>query len=137
MLNFRAITRGFLVDITTTCLFVATLSVFLIDPGSSAFAPIEKLQATSFIDWTCLIGGLTMTILGGFVCGRMVPNRQLTHASALGCLSLFASIFLGGQALGSLDWYTFMGLTLTVPAAQMGGVFAGIYTAWTKSPASE
>jgi hypothetical protein len=35
MLNYRAIARGFLVDMSTTCLFAATLSVILIDPGSS------------------------------------------------------------------------------------------------------
>ena len=133
MLNFRAISRGFLVDITTTCLFAAALSILLVDPGSSAFSPIERLQHTSFIDWSCLIGGLAMTVLGGFVCGRMAPGREITHTSALGCLSLLASILLGGQEMSNMDWYTFVGLTFTVPAAQFGGVIAGLSRVWDRS----
>jgi hypothetical protein len=131
MLNYRAIGRGFLVDVTTTCLFAATLSVVLIDPGSSDISLAERISGSDLINWICMLGGLSLTALGGFVCGRMVPNRELTHASAVGCLSLLAAIFLGGGVGPHMDWYTFTGLVLTVPVAQLGGVVAGIYTAWT------
>ena len=130
MLNYRAIGRGFLVDVTTTCLFAATLSVVLIDPGSSDISLAERISGSDLINWICMLGGLSLTALGGFVCGRMVPNRELTHASAVGCLSLLAAIFLGGGVGPHMDWYTFTGLVLTVPVAQLGGVVAGIYTAW-------
>ena len=126
MLNYRAIGRGFLVDVTTTCLFAATLSVVLIDPGSSDISMAERISGSGLINWICMIGGLSLTALGGFVCGRMVPNRELTHASAVGCLSLLAAIFLGGGVGPHMDWYTFTGLVLTVPVAQLGGVIAGI-----------
>ncbi|MCA9776746.1 MAG: hypothetical protein KC800_08525, partial [Candidatus Eremiobacteraeota bacterium] len=78
MLNYRAIARGFLVDVTTTCLFAATLSVVLIDPGSSDISMAERLSGSGIINWVCMIAGLGLTALGGFVCGRMVPNRELT-----------------------------------------------------------
>ncbi|MFA5505470.1 MAG: hypothetical protein WC314_03910 [Vulcanimicrobiota bacterium] len=131
MLNYRAIGRGFLVDITTTCLFAATLSVVLIDPGSSDASMAERIMGTGIIEWVCLLGGLSLTALGGFVCGRMVPNKELTHASAVGCLSLLAGIFLGGGTCPFMDWFTFTGLVLTVPVAQLGGVLAALYTAWS------
>jgi hypothetical protein len=137
MLNYRAIARGFLVDISTTCLFAATLSVVLIDPGSSSISMAERISGTGLLDWTCLIFGLSLTALGGFVCGRMVPNRELTHASAVGCLSLMAAIFMGGGVASNIDWFTFTGLVLTVPVAQLGGVLAGLYTAWTGAEAAD
>lgn len=128
MMNYRAIARGFLVDLSTTCLFAATLSVILIDPGSSNISMAERLYSTNLVDWLCLIGGLAMTGLGGFVTGRLAPNRELTHATLMGCLSMVAALFTSGACPFS-DWYSFTGLVLTVPAAQLGGVMAGIYTA--------
>lgn len=133
MLNYRAIARGFLVDMSTTCLFAATLSVFLIDPGSSNISMAERLYATDVIDWLCLLGGLAMTALGGFVAGRRVPNRELTHATAVGCLSLLAALMTSGGTCPFSDWYLFTGLVLTVPVAQVGGVLAGLYTACRSS----
>lgn len=129
MLNYRAIARGFLVDMSTTCLFVATLSVFLIDPGSSDVSMFERLQTTHAVDWLCLLGGLAMTTLGGFVTGRMVPHRELTHATAVGCLSLLFGVMTTGGVSPFSDWFLFTGLILTVPVAQVGGVLAGLYTA--------
>ena len=137
MLNYRAIARGFLVDMTTTCLFAATLTVVLIDPGSSGVSMAERISGSGIINWICLLGGLALTGLGAFVCGRMVPDRELTHASAVGCLSLLAGIFAGGGLSPEVDWFTFTGLVLTVPAAQMGGVLAGLYTAWSGADAAE
>lgn len=128
MMNYRAIARGFLVDMSTTCLFAATLSVILIDPGSSSISMAERLYATDLVDWICLIGGLMTTGLGGFVAGRMVPHRELTHATLVGCLSLMAALLTSGTCPFS-DWYTFTGLVLTVPVAQVGGALAGLYTA--------
>jgi hypothetical protein len=137
MLNYRAIARGFLVDISTTCLFAATLSVVLLDPGSSSISLAERISGTGALDWICMIFGLSLTGLGGFVCGRMVPNRELTHASAVGCLSLLAALLLGGGVGPHMDWFTFTGLVLTVPFAQLGGVLAGLYTAWTGAGAAD
>lgn len=128
MMNYRAIARGFLVDMSTTCLFAATLSVLLIDPGSSDISMAERLYATDVIDWLCLLGGLTMTALGGFITGRMVPRRELTHATAVGCLSLMAALLTSGGTCPFSDWYVFTGLVMTVPVAQMGGVLASLYT---------
>ncbi len=133
MMNYRAIARGFLVDMSTTCLFAATLSVILIDPGSSNISMAERLYATDVIDWICLIGGLTMTALGGFVTGRMAPNRELTHSTVMGCMSLMAALLTSGGSCPFTDWYSFTGLVLTVPVAQVGGVLAGLYTASTGS----
>ena len=45
MMNYRAIARGFLVDMSTTCLFAATLSILLLDPGSSDITMAEALLA--------------------------------------------------------------------------------------------
>lgn len=128
MLNYRAIARGFLVDLSTTCLFAATLTLALVDPGSSDVSMAQRLYGTSFVDWICLVGGLSLTGLGGFVCGRMVPGREITHATAVGCLSLIAALGTGSGACTLVDWFTFTGLVLTVPVAQIGGAIAGLYT---------
>ncbi len=129
MMNYRAIARGFLVDMSTTCLFAATLSILLLDPGSSDVTMAERLYTTNFIDWLCLLGGLAMTGLGGFVAARMVPKRELTHSTAVGCLSLGAAMMTSAGVCPFADWYTFTGMVLTVPVAQMGGVLAGFYNA--------
>lgn len=128
MLNYRAIARGFLVDLSTTCLFAASLSLVLLDPGSSSTPLIERVYGSPALDWTCLLAGLFMTMLGAFVAGRMVPGREITHATAVGCLSLLASLFTCGSC-PFVDWFTFSGLILTVPVAQLGGAAAGLYTA--------
>lgn len=135
MMNYRAIARGFLVDMSTTCLFAAALSIFLIDPGSSGVSMAERLYATHIVDWLCLLGGLTMTGLGAFVTGRLAPRRELTHATAMGFLSLFVAILTSGGTCPFSDWYLFTGLILTIPVAQTGGVLAALYTACrTTSP---
>ena len=54
MLNYRAIGRGFLVDVTTTCLFAAPLSVVLIDPGSSDISLAERISGSDLINWICI-----------------------------------------------------------------------------------
>lgn len=125
MLNYRAIARGFLVDLSTTCLFAASLSLVLLDPGSSSTPLLERVYDSPALDWICLLAGLFMTMLGAFVAGRMVPGREITHATAVGCLSLLAGLF----TCGFVDWFTFSGLLLTVPVAQLGGAAAGLYTA--------
>lgn len=137
MLNYRAIARGFLVDLSSTILFAATLTMIVLDPGSSTACLAERWSNTNTIDWLALIGGLTMTGLGAFVCGRMVPNREMTHASAVGCLSLLAALFLDGGAAAQVDWFTFTGLILTVPSAQLGGALAALYTSAYGAPDGE
>lgn len=129
MMNVRAIARGFLVDLSTTCLFAATLSIVLLDPGSANVSLAERLYTSALIDWLCLVGGLAMTGLGGFVAARMVPQRELTHATMVGCLSLGAAFLTSAGVCPFADWYTFTGLVMTVPVAQMGGVLAGFYNA--------
>lgn len=136
MLNYRAIARGVLVDISTTFLFAATLAVVLVDPGSSDVSLAQRIMGTEVLEWLCLIGGLSLTALGAFVCGRMVPDRELSHASAVGCFSLLAALLLGAGTDPFGDWFTFTGLILTVPVAQFGGVLAGLYTGLTGTPAS-
>lgn len=129
MMNVRAIARGFLVDISTTCLFAATLSIVLFDPGSANVSLAERLYTSALIDWLCLVGGLAMTGLGGFVAARMVPQRELTHATMVGCLSLGVAYLTSAGVCPFTDWYTFTGLVMAVPVAQMGGVLAGFYNA--------
>ena len=133
MLNYRAIARGFLVDLSTTCLFAAALTLALVDPGSSDISMAQRLYGTTAVDWLCLVGGLSLTGLGGFVCGRMVPGREIIHATAVGCLSLLAALWTGAGEYALVDWYTFTGLVLSVPAAQVGGVLAGFYTTTRES----
>lgn len=125
MINLRAIARGFLTDISATCLFAAALSLIMCDPGSSDTALIERWAGTDLVNWTCLIGGLAMTGLGGFVTGRLSPRRELTHATLMGCLSFFvAMVTQGGCPL--VDWFSFTGLVLTLPVAQLGGAVASL-----------
>lgn len=137
MLNYRAIARGFLVDLSSTVLFATALSIVVLDPGSSNFSLAERLYGTNVIDWIAMLGGLFMTGMGAFVCGRMVPNREMTHASAVGCLSLLAALYVNGGVGSNIDWFTFTGLALTVPAAQLGGAVAALYTSTTGMPASD
>ncbi len=137
MLNYRAIIRGFAVDISTTFLFAATMVLVLLDPGASDVTIAERLYGSAAIDWTFLVGGLSFTALGAFVTGRMVPGRELSHASAVGCLSLLAALLSLGFESVAVDCYTFTGLVLTVPVAQLGGVLAGLYTAVSGAKAAE
>lgn len=127
MINIRAIARGFLVDLSSTCLFAVALSVVLLDPGSSNQALADRLSSTEMIDWLCLIGGLGMTALGAFVAARMTPGREMTHAGAVGGLSLLAGFLTSSGMCPFQDWFLLTGLALTLPAAQCGGAMAALY----------
>lgn len=123
VINFRAIARGFLADITTTCLFALALTVVIFDPGSSQTSIAERIYGTDIINWLCLLGGLSMTALGGFITARLTPGSEVLHATAMGIVSLFASLSMS-YGCPLIDGFTFVGLLLTIPAAQAGGLIA-------------
>ncbi len=124
MLNFRAILTGFTADIGATFLFSTALAVALLDQGSSDVALASRLQGTVALDLFCLVIGLGLTAIGGFVAARLAFGREAVHSAAVGVLSLLASLVLVGDPQMVPDWYLTLGLGLTFPAALFGGTVA-------------
>ena len=116
----RALAYGYATDMLTTQLFSLAMLVVLLDPGSSAHCPAERLTPL-ILDGMCLVWGLFFTVLGGFVAARVAPHGKIFHALQVGTLSLLtsAAMFQGGAGAQSLVFL--IGLVLTIPAAVLGG----------------
>lgn len=109
------------VDILTTSLL---LSLF-IGPQLGADISNEQLRAAMEVLLqdrryliSTLIFGTASTILGGYLAARLARAVPYFNALAFGVLGLVFSMFNLGDAPA---WFKVIGLTLTLPAALLGG----------------
>ncbi|MCE7873396.1 hypothetical protein DYH09_23895 [bacterium CPR1] len=123
-MNYRAVTIGFLADIGATHLFVLALLIVLYDPGSSSVCLAERIAHPVVLDLFCLICGLALTGMGGFVAARLAKRDLVSHGMAVGCLSLVASIIL---CAGSTDPFSLLGYLLTIPMAAFGAMASACF----------
>lgn len=127
-INLRAIILASLavfgVDILSTSLL---LSLF-IGPELGPDITNEQIQAAMEVLLqdgryltSTLILGTASTILGGFLAARLARTVPYFNALAFGVLGLVISLLSLGD---SPVWFKAIGLTLTLPAALLGGYLA-------------
>ena len=135
-MNKKAVVVGWLADIlsTSTISFLwAAIDMrrLATEMGVSIKDLGEKLSPQDIITNTALapqlIMGLLMTVLGGFIASRLARRDELRHALAVGVLLLITSILTTVASKETFllipKWYQIIGLSLTLPAALLGGYF--------------
>lgn len=118
-LNLKAVMTGFLSDLGGTYLFLVSTMIVLYYPGSAQVCLAERITDPLPLDLFCMICGIALTGVGGFVAGRLAGRNVVRHAMASGCLSLMASLVLCNFDLSPLS---LLGYFLTIPMAAFGGM---------------
>jgi hypothetical protein len=77
--------------------------------------------------------GLLLSVVGGFVAGRLAKIDEVHHGAAAGFSSLVASLLIGwgSPVQGALSWRDVLLPLAVVPAAALGGYIAARLNART------
>lgn len=122
-LKTGAILAGWATDLGLSLVFGALVAAIV--TGGGSFTPEEvaaRVAATPGLQLSTLLVGLGFTGVGGYVAATLAKERPLTHATAVGLLSLGFGVALSLLAPSDAPlWYQAAGLGLTVPAAALGG----------------
>lgn len=68
-----------------------------------------------------------ISIFGGFVVGKLAPNKKMKHVLILGIIGTIigiAGIITGWNMPGYPHWYAITLATITFPCIWVGGIFA-------------
>lgn len=119
--SVKAIALGAAVGIGGSLVFSLAASIAVgIVAGGRPSAQVVAETVTKFL-WVNLLVGLALTFLGGFVAGRVAPDREAFHGAAVGLIALALSLALAG---GEPIWFKAVSWTLLVPLAILGGLAA-------------
>jgi hypothetical protein len=116
---------GALVDLLGTIVVVLLyMSIVLPAQFWSGDVPAEPLTPVHQAVGDGL--GLLMSVLGGFLAGRLAKIDEVHHGAAAGFASLVLSLLLswGLPADGALSWRDVVVSLTVVPAAALGGYIA-------------
>lgn len=127
--NFRAIFVGAIVDIggslvMTTIVGVTAITAMLV-AGTSAQTIVDELPHSFALVLFCALGGMVMSIAGGYTAARIAAHAPLWHAFLAGLLAVLLN--LGMIALigdSGPIWLTTASTVLIVPCATIGGWLA-------------
>jgi hypothetical protein len=123
---------GALVDLLgTLVVMLFYLSIVLGAQFSSGEETEDALTPTQLIVGDGL--GLLLSVLGGFVAGRLAKIDEVHHGAAAGFSSLVGSLLIGwGSPVdGALSWRDVLLPLAVVPAAALGGYIAARLNART------
>lgn len=65
--------------------------------------------------------GICLTVLGGYVSGRVAKVQEILHGSIVGCMSLFFGLWYWTSFP---FWYNIAGMIVVIPCGMLGGYFA-------------
>ena len=123
---------GALVDLLgTLVVMLFYLSIVLGAQFSSGEVTEDALTPTQLVVGDGL--GLLLSVLGGFVAGRLAKIDEVHHGAAAGFSSLVGSLLIGwGSPVdGALSWRDVLLPLAVVPAAALGGYIAARLNART------
>jgi hypothetical protein len=119
--SVKAVALGVAVGICGSLFFSLVASVVLgIAAGGKTSAQVVAETVAKFL-WVNLVAGLGLTFLGGFLAGRVAPERKVLHAAAVGLIALVLSLAFAG---GEPGWFKAISWALLVPVAVAGGLLA-------------
>ena len=116
---------GALVDLLgTLVVMLFYLSIVLGAQFSSGEVTEDALTPTQLVVGDGL--GLLLSVLGGFVAGRLAKIDEVHHGAAAGFSSLVGSLLIGwgSPVAGALSWRDVLLPLAVVPAAALGGYIA-------------
>ena len=123
-LRFKAILAGFLIEVAATFLIEMVL-VVIWTPQEDSKKPADEIMRLIYSNGshmtTILVIGSLLSVMGGFIAGKVAKGNEQLNAGAAGVLASVISIALyGSTPLG----YWVLGLLLTWPSYIMGGKVA-------------
>lgn len=133
----KAIFSGILFDIGGSFLFLFFLffifSQIIIWKGTPATEIVKKMEEISSgnemsINILKFLVVILFKLGGGFVAGKVASNRPGFHGGVVGIVGVGLDLLLGfiSPTTSSVPiWYNVLGSILFVPAAALGGHFAG------------
>jgi hypothetical protein len=128
--RWKAVVIGAATDLGgSTIAGIALVIVFSITAGQGQGSAEDVLGQLAlswpFLMSSMIVGG-ALTVLGGYVAGRLARHSFLKHALAAGALSLlFGILFFGGDDGPYSGLVAIVGYGLHLPLAVFGGWLAG------------
>lgn len=121
-----AIVLGFIVDVGGTMVFslvAATVaSILLVSGGTAPEGLAAALEESGTFKLVSLAGGLSCTVLGGYVAARFANRSEYATAFAVGVVSLiFGEAMMLFTTETATWWMRLAGDLLVIPAAVLGG----------------
>ncbi|MEL6771921.1 MAG: hypothetical protein AAFP18_12720 [Bacteroidota bacterium] len=120
MRSVFAVVAGFIVIVIAS----VAVDVLIRAVTPAQFSPRGRVDTTLTL---LLYSGSAVlyTILGGFVTGRIAPQRPVRHAVWLGMVGLVVGVAASSALWATAPaWYHILGWVLVVPAAYAGGRLA-------------
>ncbi len=120
-IKFKAVIVGAVVDNAATLLLMTILAGALVSTGLSEGEVLTRMKTMGGL-LLGLILGLSCTVLGGYVAGRMAGRAEVLHGVLVAALGMIvALIFREG---GIPVWFDIAGFVGMLPAGMAGGYLA-------------
>lgn len=119
--NLKAVVFGVLTDVGGTVVVGGLIGLAVGIVLATSGVSIDDVQGLQFSLWAlapAFVIGITFTILGGFVAGRVAKTRQVFHGGVTGVVSTLIGLPF------SFSWpvaYAVLSFVCTPPAAMLGG----------------
>ncbi len=128
-LKLAAVLAGSLVDLLGTIVVLGLYFTVLLGAGGAVTE--DTLSPTYLAIGDAL--GLLLSVLGGFVAGRLAKIDEVHHGAAAGFGSLVLSLLIGwgSPVEGAQSWRDVLLPLAVVPAAALGGYIAARLNART------
>jgi hypothetical protein len=127
VVNIKAVAIGTAVDIAGSFLLSAVAGLISgIQLARAGLSPAEiqtRLSNSSTVGTIALIGGLLMTLIGGYLAARIAQVDEVRHGTAVGVVGVILGILfmIVFRSWANPLWYDLAGFLLTIPTAAAGG----------------
>ena len=119
-ISVKAVLVGILADVIVSFMVGVAIGVALVAQGTPPHAVGERMLEPMGLVLS-LVVGLTTTVFGGFVAGRVAGHSEVFHGGLLGALGiLLGALFMGSYPL----WFNAAVIGSTIPCAMFGGWLA-------------
>ena len=135
--SLKAVFLGLVVDIVGTVVvglvLGALLGMYLISQGVAPDELSAQLEDPGYIV-PGLVVGLSVTVLGGFIAGRVAGRSEVLHGGLVGMLG----VVLGFPLMVFYpEWYDAVSLITIIPCGMLGGRLAALGRKTTEGSADE
>lgn len=117
----KAVTIGALTDTAGTMVVMTVLLLALAASGLSDSEVMERMKSPSGLLLSLIIG-LSCTVLGGYVAGRIGTGSEVSLGAAVAVVGMVLGVFIRESGLPL--WYEILGFAAMIPCGIVGGYFA-------------
>lgn len=120
-IKFKAVLLGALVDNAGTVLLMTVLAALLVKSGLSEDEVMARLKSANGL-FLGLIIGLSCTIGGSYLAGRMARGAEVLHGALVAVIGMALALVL--HQSGDPLWFDIAGFAAVLPAGMAGGYLA-------------